>query len=201
MNTLLLRPFIESTCGTYPPLSLMYLSSYMKSKGMSVELLDYCVNLKAFGDFSRGNKACDALMASVRERTPDIIGMTLFSRELQEIGALCTYLKSELSHTHIVLGGPHPTAMPEETLRQIPECDIAVQGESELALYDLVQALSDEKPLESVRGICFRSRENDGIIHTANAEIIKDLNNLPFPDRDLAGVETTFSAGSSVGHL
>lgn len=182
MKTLLLRPFVDGTTGNSPPLSIMYLSAYLKSKGLNVELIDYCVDRRKISDFSLKNTYIKKLINNIKEFNPNIIGMTVFSRELKEIAILCQLLKKEIKTAFIVLGGPHPTAMPREVLEQIPECDFVVRGEGEKILYNLVIALSKNIDLRDVKGISFRTKTNQ-IYHSKDADIISDLDLLPFPDR------------------
>lgn len=183
MKTLLLRPFVDSTTGTCPPLSIMYLSSYLKSNDLDVKLMDYCVDREMIGDFSLKNKHIKQLINDITKYNPDIIGMTVFSRELKDMSILCQLLKKTIKTAFIVLGGPHATAMPNELLEQIPECDFVTRGEGEKVLYDLIMALSKDEDLKNVKGISFRNKENNQIHHCEDAEIISDLDALPFPDR------------------
>lgn len=182
MKTLLLRPFTDATQGNSPPFSLMYLSSYLKSKKLDVHLIDRCVHMRSFGDFNLNNIHIQNILRDIREYNPDIIGMSLFSRELKEMYDLCTLIKNEFKSKLIVLGGPHPTAMPQESLEQIPACDFIIRGEGEISLHKLVTALSDGTDFREVKGISFKSQNK--IVHNENADIIEDINTLPFPDRD-----------------
>jgi len=181
MKTLLLRPFVDSTTGNSPPISIMYVSSYLKSKSLDVKLIDNCIGIKHIKDLSLKNHHIKTLINNIKKYDPDIIGMTLFSRELNIMLKLCRLLKKELNNPIIVLGGPHPTVMPKETLDQISGCDIVVRGEGEVVFYDLIDTLSKSKNLNNVKGISFR--EKDKIIHCKNADIIDDLDKIPFPDR------------------
>lgn len=183
MRTLLVRPFVDATSGISPPLSLMYLSSYLKSKQRDVRVIDNCVDKRSINDFSVRNPCIQDLVENIKAYDPDIIGMTLFSGELKEVAVLCKILKSELKSVLIVLGGPHPTAMPKQTMEQIPECDFAARGEGELILYDLIAALSNDENLQNIRGISFRLKGENEVYHCEDADIITQLDTLPFPDR------------------
>jgi anaerobic magnesium-protoporphyrin IX monomethyl ester cyclase len=181
MKTLLIRPFTDTTKGDSPPMSLMYLSSALKIRSMDVGLSDNCVDRNSMGDFSLRNKKVLKFLDLIAEDEPDLLGMTLFSGELNDIYEICKLIKREFKSLAIVLGGPHATAMPDETLAQIPECDFVVRGEGENILADLITGLSQNRSLREVRGLSFR--ENGRNYHCDDAEIICDLNSLPFPDR------------------
>jgi radical SAM superfamily enzyme YgiQ (UPF0313 family) len=184
MKTLLLRPFIDSGQGTFPPVSLMYLSSYLKSKQHDVTLIDICYNILTGETFSSDRLYAKRLLADIRKANPDIIGMTLFSRELNQIAQLCSLIKREFPSVVIVLGGSHPTAMPEETLTQISGCDFVVRGEGEQVLHELIGCLSRNTSVAAIKGISFRSNGRRQIVSNADADVISSLDSLPLPDRE-----------------
>jgi len=184
MKTLLLRPFIDASGGTSPPLSLMYLSSFLKSRGVSVKLLDKCEDRTNIAAISLENPYIKKLCDEINDFGPDIIGMTLFSREITDIAVLCKLIKERFKSAYIVLGGPHPTVMPKETMKEIPECDFVVRGEGEITLYNLIHNIRNGLPFDQVRGICFRNHDSGEISQTENADILMNLDDIPFPDRE-----------------
>ncbi len=167
--------------GVSPPTALMYLSSFLKSKGLHVDLVDNPVDRARMGSLDASNPCVDELLDQVRRLRPDLLGMTLFSRELKDISLLCRLFKQASPQTRIVLGGPHPTAMPSETLKLLSDCDLVVRGEGELVLHDLACALQERRPFSSVAGIAFR--EGSQVVLTPPAEVVADLDTIPFPDR------------------
>lgn len=165
-----------------PPLSLMYLSAYLKAQSVETHLRDRCLDLKSFGHFSPQNRSMQVVLNDIQECQPEIVGMTVFSRELHPMTALCAQIKRTFPHMRIVLGGPHPTAMPQQILEQIPTCDVAVRGEGETLLANLVRSFDANQPLQQINGISYRD-QNGHIMHTPDAEPFHDLNKLPFPDK------------------
>lgn len=145
-------------------------------------MIDRCVHMRKLGDFTLKNGHIRNILQDIRDYDPDIIGMTLFSRELKEVHDLCRLIKDEFRSKLIVLGGPHPTAMPNETLEQIPYCDFIIRGEGEISIHNLVTALDSNKVLNEVKGISFRSGSR--IVHNEDEDIIQDIDALPFPDRE-----------------
>jgi hypothetical protein len=116
MKTLLIRPFTDTTKGDSPPMSLMYLSSALKSRSMDIRLSDNCVDRNSMGVFSLKNRNVLKFLDLIAEDEPDLLGMTLFSGELNDIYEICKLIKREFISLAVVLGGPHATAMPDETL-------------------------------------------------------------------------------------
>jgi magnesium-protoporphyrin IX monomethyl ester (oxidative) cyclase len=73
-----------------------------------------------------------------------------------------------------VLGGYHPTAIPDKLLSH-KQVDMVVRGEGELTMRELVQRGSPE----GVLGISYK--ENNKVIHNPNRTLIKDLDSFPLP--------------------
>jgi len=80
------------------------------------------------------------------------------------------------AHPHLTIGmvGPHVTVSPEESLRSSPALDFVAIGEFD----DTVAEIAEGRPLDTVRGIVFRS---NGTTHSTPARpFIEDLDRLPF---------------------
>ena len=81
----------------------------------------------------------------------------------------------------VVMGGPHSTFMPEESLVY---ADYVVRGEGEETLIELVEHLESGLPLDTIKGLSFKT-EQDGIRHNPPRELISDLDAAPVPDFSL----------------
>jgi radical SAM superfamily enzyme YgiQ (UPF0313 family) len=95
-------------------------------------------------------------------------------------------IKKMFPDTKIVIGGAHATIAPLETLSEFSVFDIAVIGEGERTLIEIVKTISDyglePKMLSSIKGIAWRY-ENEIKINEPR-EQITDLDSLPFPNYD-----------------
>jgi radical SAM superfamily enzyme YgiQ (UPF0313 family) len=78
-----------------------------------------------------------------------------------------------------VIGGPHVSFTPKETLQESLWIDIVVRGEGEITISEI----SLGKELKDIDGIAFR--ENNEIVMTPPRQLIEDLDELPFPSRHL----------------
>jgi len=78
--------------------------------------------------------------------------------------------------------GMHVTTIPEESLKE-SEFDFAIRGEPEMTTLNLAKAIGNKKLLGKVKGVSYK--EKDKIINNPPAELIQDLDSLPFPTRDL----------------
>ncbi len=81
----------------------------------------------------------DQVAAAVAELAPDLIGVSLTTRQWQRARALLRGLRERLA-VPVVAGGLHPTFSPEEALGA-PGIDFVVLGEGEGPMLDLVEAL------------------------------------------------------------
>ena len=114
---------------------------------------------------------------------------SLFSPYEDVALATAETIKSTCPDTLIVLGGHHPTALPERLLAH-PAVDFVLRGDGEASLPALARALVKRSSLTSIPGIGFR-RAN-GTCHLAPPAFVADLNRLPPPANDL--VRTPFYA-------
>ncbi len=78
----------------------------------------------------------------------------------------------------VVLGGFHPTALPDEVLK-LESVDLVAVGEGEATFRELVQ----KGPSREVRGIAWK--ENGGIVYTGERPLIEDIDSIAFPLRGL----------------
>ncbi len=110
----------------------------------------------------------------------DIVGISFLTSMLNEALKI-----AEAAHdcgNIVVVGGPHASALPHDLLRN-KNIDIVVRREGELTFLELIQALEQNENLEGVRGISFR--QGNGLIDNPDREYIQNLDDLPFPAREL----------------
>jgi len=130
--------------------------------------------------------------------SPDLIGLTAFTNEIKPAAYLAYRVKQILPHSVTVIGGPHVTAIPTETLQEFPSFDIGVVGEGEQTLYELCKALlSATADLNDINGIVFRSQNQ--LIVTPPRMRILDQDAIPFPAWDLLPPAKTYFVQSVRG--
>ncbi|MFA7402992.1 MAG: radical SAM protein [Pelobacteraceae bacterium] len=123
------------------------------------------------------------IMERVRQFQPDVVGISTTTLAVCHAASLADQIKAEMVRTLIVVGGPHISAAAEETMLRFGSFDLAVIGEGEATLVEILSALDDRRTFQDISGICYR--DSDGIKITARREFIKDLDTLPFPAWDL----------------
>jgi anaerobic magnesium-protoporphyrin IX monomethyl ester cyclase len=174
---------VEGQGGKNTPLNLAYLASYLREhkSNLDVKIID-----------AEGLDLTFAqLLEEVDGYTPHIVGITCPTAAYYNIRKICHDLKQQDSGVKVVLGGSHPTALPQETIAETG-CDAVVIGEGEITFFDLLEAWEKGLPLEKVRGIAFRDRSSGEIVVTPARELIQDLDIVPFPAKDLLPIHKYF---------
>lgn len=163
------------------PLNLAELAGYLMANGYpDVLILD--LNVALFSEnnpYLFINKAVELILKS----KPDVIGITCNTLHVPFCSELCQSLKRR-TNIPIVLGGIHPTAMPESILR-LTKADYVVRGEGEETFLELLNVLQEGKIPRTVRGCSFCL--NEKIVHTPDRPLIENLDSLPIPAYHLLG--------------
>jgi len=174
MKVLLINPKanLPIEVRTSPPLGLAYLGAVSEERGDAVRILDMEVE--------------EAPLSQVlREERPDLIGITANTIQIKAAWRVAQEIKAQID-LPIVLGGPHPTVLPEESAQRV-EVDIVVRGEGETTWADLCQKWEVGASLEEVEGISYR--QNGRMIHNPDRPPIADVDSLPFPAHHLFKME------------
>ena len=157
----------------YPPLGLIYLSSFLKARGYNVEIFDSTFRSRA--DLYRSLHTC----------VPGLLG--IYANLMTRSNVI------EILHTaknlgwEVILGGPEPASYCEEYLAA--GANVIVIGEGELALEEiLARRRRKVHSFAGIKGIVFR--DDQGVTHrTESRNLIPELDSLPWPDRE--GIDIT----------
>lgn len=161
----------------WPPLGMLYIAEILLANGIEVSILD-----QAARKFSMKQT-----LDWVKKENPDIVGFSVLSSSAREAPLLAEYVKRENPNATIVFGNYHATFNAERMLKKYPSVDVIVRGEGEHTSLELTKCLAKNGNLEDIRGITLR--KNGKIISTPDRPLIKDVDSLPFPNRDLVGAE------------
>jgi len=126
------------------------------------------------------NHADEELRNELIKFKPDMVGLSILTPSITEAGWIAEQTKAACgTDTIIVARGVHPSALPEETLRDYTAIDVVTVGEGERTLVELAaKGISSD-----VAGLVYR--DNDKFIHTAKRDTVKDLDALGFPAYEL----------------
>jgi radical SAM superfamily enzyme YgiQ (UPF0313 family) len=99
----------------------------------------------------------------------------------------------------VVMGGAHPTFLPDETLEY---ADFVIRGEGEHSLVELLEHMEKGTPsLTGIKGLSYRDRDGRNV-HNPSREFIEDLDSLPEPDFSLVhkwNLSNTYPVSTSRG--
>ncbi|MBI2996311.1 MAG: cobalamin B12-binding domain-containing protein [Candidatus Melainabacteria bacterium] len=160
--------------GYVPPLGIMYIASFMESKGFHADILDCLVERYKISD----------LKEYLSKNKYDLIGITCMTNSALDAYESVKVAREVCPSALIVMGGVHPTALPEQTLKETPETDLIIIGEGEQTFVDLATCLKEDKDYHSISGIAYWSKEENKVKYTTPRTPIPDLNSLPFPAYD-----------------
>jgi radical SAM superfamily enzyme YgiQ (UPF0313 family) len=110
-------------------------------------------------------------------RQADIVGISALTPTIKIAQKLCKQIKAVNKKIKTILGGPHITALPIDTLRECEDVDFAMVGEAEERFPKLLRNL--DKP-DEVGGVVYRSHDGDIIISSASIPPV-NVADLPMP--------------------
>lgn len=154
----------------YPPLGLLYISAFLNQNKIDNTIFDSTFSTKKeLKEFLLKNK-------------PKIIA--LYTNIVTKLNVLefIQFIRAnpDLKDTKIILGGPDITSNIENYLNT--SADYLVIGEGEQTLLDLVNSIENNTDSSEIQGIAYKKEKE--IIKTAPRVKIKDLSELPLPNRE-----------------
>jgi hopanoid C-3 methylase len=111
---------------------------------------------------------------------PDVIGLGCLTAGYYECVNLLEQIKQIDPNILTVVGGHHPTVMPQDFVSAF--ADYIVIGEGEKTFRDLVDTLELKRDTKEVKGLAI---PKNGRIHFTDERPLIDLDEMPIPRRDL----------------
>jgi len=160
------------------PTGLACIATVLRRAGHSVRVLVREEQLIKNGfDWNTADAQLRRLLDEFR---PEMVGLSVFTSMVPEAGSIARLAKEVCGeHILVVAGGPHPSALPERTLRDCPAADVIVVGEGEHTMVGLA-----EKGLsKDVAGLVYRDGES--FVHTTPRPSETELDRFGPPAYDL----------------
>jgi len=110
---------------------------------------------------------------------PDYVGISMHTPKYGSAVKIAKIVKKYDPYIPVLVGGLHPTIEPIETLKE-PFFDVAVIGEGEETIVELINVMDTGGELSSVKGICYK--ENKVVVQNPPRPLIEDIDAIPFPD-------------------
>lgn len=116
---------------------------------------------------------------------PDVVGLKVYSCDLETARDMLRWVKSNCPATIIVAGGPHPSCEhPERLFKQLPDLDYAFAGEAEPGFTPFLERISaGKKDMDGIPGVIWK--DAGGMVRATARAFAEDLDALPFPAWDL----------------
>ena len=175
-------PVVEAE-GVSMPLGLLYIASYIRQFGVEVTVID--------GEAERLNST--SLRNRIKLSNPDLVGIFCTTPTLGVSLKVCDLVKEIDSDIPVVMGGPHPTVLPKEVLEN-KAVDFAIMAEGEHTFHELIMALQKKGDFKKILGLGYKAGEK--LIVNPPRPLIENLDELPYPARDLVDRKNYFMAAS-----
>jgi radical SAM superfamily enzyme YgiQ (UPF0313 family) len=120
----------------------------------------------------------------LKKKMPFVVG--IYASTIMLTDALMVAQIAKGLGAKVILGGPHPTVMPESVIKERAVDAICI-GEGEIAFKEFVEATSKKGDYEGIKGIWWKRGED--VIKNPGSVPISDLDSLPNPAIDLYNVE------------
>jgi radical SAM superfamily enzyme YgiQ (UPF0313 family) len=155
------------------PFFLGYSSSLLKKEfpDHEIKVIDAC----AF-DFDE-----KAFINYVKHFSPDVLVVEIPTISFPLMAKVLETIKTEIGCL-IVVAGPHVTPLYEDVMKQYPFIDYCLIGEYEITLKELIKRIIKNSSKDEIAGLAFRKKGS--VSFSGRRELLKNLDDLPFPDRD-----------------
>ncbi len=212
VDVLLIQPPIQDfylTVKRTIPYGLSCLAAALTEEGFSVRILDALATSKSRiidppGEMAYVNKYFTAADRSpfalfhhyrhfgysfdhignlARKSNAVLVGISsLFTPYAAEAVKTAEVVRKNLPFCKIVIGGHHPTAMPEEVLES-PAVDFVIRGEGEISMVKLARAVKNKGSYADIPGLVYRMPNYK--LHIPDPAVLTDLDQTPPPNFDL----------------
>ena len=161
-----------------PPLGTAWMAAVLEQAGHRVQILDCQAERISAPGVPSVLRSLDRF---------DLVGITATTPQINSALAIAAQAKEEWPEITVVLGGVHPTVLPEEVLAH-PSVDLVVRGEGE----ETIREIADQRPVHQIAGVSFR--DSGQAVHNPDRKLIADLNTLPLPAYHLLPMTRYFPA-------
>lgn len=156
----------EESASILPPLGLAYVAAVLEKAEHEIKVIDGIAEDISLEEIGKKAKEFDAV---------GILSLTAFALRAHQTAA---QIKKE-SDVPVIMGGPHPTAIPFEIIKD-KNVDFVVVGEGEYTFLDLVNNIRNKDRVKEIMGLLYKDSKGKAIF-TGNRSLLKNLDELPYP--------------------
>lgn len=158
------------------PVGLGYIATAIKNAGFAFDFLDIDAHRPSNAEIER----------FIRSKQYDVVCLGCIVTGYKIVKDLAALIKEHHPAAKIIVGNTVASSI-DRTLLTKTKVDIAVMGEGDITVIDLLHALDTGRPLEDVPGISFL--QDAKVLRTPDRPVVKDLSSLPFIDFSLFDVD------------
>jgi anaerobic magnesium-protoporphyrin IX monomethyl ester cyclase len=158
----------------YFPLGIGYIASYIRQKpNRDVHL--FVDNLEEFQNL-------------IQAQPPDVLGLSAMTSSYPTCAKMARMAKAVNPRCLVMLGGQHATSVGARVFSEVPEIDFVAMGEGEQLMDRFLDELeTGRQEWKGVPGLIYRTEGT--YISVPQAGLLKGLDDLPFPARDLLSLD------------
>lgn len=158
---------VVESAGRWPNLGLLYVAGELRKEGHQVEVYDAMAKNHTWEDIEK----------RIRSARYDIVGSTAYTATIPDATEVLRLAKSINPEIITLVGGVHPTMMPEETLKTgRGAIDYIVRWEGEHTAPELLRAIEGKMALSAVKSIAYM--DTGRVVTTPKREFLQDLDCL-----------------------
>lgn len=169
------------------PIGLGYVTTAIKNAGFAFDLLD--IDAHRHTDHE--------VETLIRKKKYDVVCMGCIVTGYKIVKSLASVIKKCHPHATIVVGNSVASSI-VDTLLTRTRVDIAVMGEGDDTIVDLLGALNGAKSINDVPGICFL--KDGSVFTTAQRQLINDISSLPNIDFSIFDVDAYIATSRYGAH-
>jgi anaerobic magnesium-protoporphyrin IX monomethyl ester cyclase len=167
----------------YPPLGILYVSSYLREQGFSPEVFDSTFSTRNNFETMLTTSGCHTL--------------GIYTTHMTRRSVISQIKAAKNNGYTIIVGGPDSAGYPKQYLDH--GADFVVIGEGEATLAELLPHLSSSKKsfeqFKDIHGLVFKDTTGN-VIETLRRDYL-DIDELPWPDRESIDIHQYLEAWRS----
>jgi len=165
MKIVLIYPDFGDRKVFHPPLGLASIAASLEKNKHEIKVIIGCFE-----------KNLNSAFQKIRDYNPEIVAISSLSYTFPK--AIKLIKKCRTENFKIILGGVHPTVFKDESIKY---ADYVISGEAEETIIELLDAIEKNKPLEKIKGLCYK--KNSQVKCNPKREAL-DINKIPIPKRE-----------------
>ncbi len=158
------------------PIGLGYVASAMDRAGFEFDLLDLDAH----------PQSPEQTEQFLRTHRYDVVAMGCIVTGYKYVKWISQTIREAFPDTVIIVGNTVAQSIPNILLSKT-EADVAVMGEGDETIVELLQRLETSRDLEGILGIWYK--QNGTIVSNLSRPVIKNVDEIPFPNWDLFDIE------------